>query len=99
MADMLAGQWYCRICELPPIASVAQALSCFRTIYRLNVITFGKGERLIGAVNGMRPDGTINRCREVWTGTTYTLAAAMLLEAGIVDTSLDDSDSGDIRRA
>jgi hypothetical protein len=96
MADMLAGQWYCRVCELPPIASVAQALSCFRTIYKLNVIKFGQGERLMGAVNGMRPDGSIDRCclqsREVWTGTTYALASAMLLEAGVVEVSLGAED-------
>jgi len=44
----------------------------------------GPGDR--GAVNGMRPDGRIDRTclqsAEVWTGTTFTLAAA-LLRAGL----------------
>ena len=38
----------------------------------------------MGAVNGMRPNGQVDRTsiqsREVWTGTTYSLAAAMLQE-------------------
>ena len=88
------------------------ALSCYRTIYRLNVEQFGRG-RWLGAVNGMRPprpfpplsskgiselgqefyekgdmevvgasvDRTCLQSKEVWTGTTYALAAAMLQEA------------------
>lgn len=96
MSDMLAGQWYCRVCDLPPIASVAQALSCFRTIHELNVVGFSKGKSLMGAVNGMRPDGSVDTCclqsREVWTGTTYGLAAAMLHEAAVIQRSLDVED-------
>jgi len=38
-----------------------------------------------GAINGMMPDGSIDetclQSREVWTGTTYALAAAMLVES------------------
>jgi non-lysosomal glucosylceramidase len=38
----------------------------------------------MGAVNGMLPDGRIDRTsfqsQEVWTGTTYALAAAMIQE-------------------
>jgi len=55
----------------------------------------------MGAVNGMRPDGSVDRTniqsQEVWAGTTYMLAAAMLIEGmdheawlaakGIVDTT------------
>lgn len=91
MADMLAGQWYCRVCSLPPIASVAQAVSCFRTIYKYNVLG-NRDDGLIGAINGMRPNGSIDtsclQSREVWTGTTYALASAMLLEANILELSM-----------
>jgi non-lysosomal glucosylceramidase len=84
MADMLAGQWYAHACHLPPVVTPQQALSCFRTIYRLNVVAFGAG-RFLGAVNGMKPNGRVDNCclqsREVWTGTTYALAAGMLHEA------------------
>lgn len=43
------------------------------------------GMKFCGAVNGMRIDGSIDesclQSREVWVGTTYALASAMLLEA------------------
>ena len=93
MADMLAGQWWTRVCSLPPVLPPQDALSCYRTIYEFNVMKFarnisGGGENppaLFGAVNGMRPNGTVDdsclQSREVWTGTTYGLAAAMLQES------------------
>ena len=38
----------------------------------------------LGAVNGMRPDGRVDttsmQSKEVWTGTTFAVAAAMLQE-------------------
>lgn len=85
MADMLAGQWYARACQLPPPISAGHAFSCLKTIYENNVIAFGKGQ-LLGAVNGMRPDKEVAdpsclQSQEVWTGTTYGVAAAMLQEA------------------
>jgi non-lysosomal glucosylceramidase len=84
MADQLAGQWYSRACRLPPVVPRKMALSAFRTIFKQNVMAFGDG-KLLGAVNGMRPNGSIDdtclQSREVWTGTTYAVAAAMLLEA------------------
>lgn len=98
MADMLAGQWWARVCRLPPVLPPQQALSCYRTIFEYNVVKFAvisagiggdgardRGHGLCGAVNGMRPDGRVDDCclqsREVWTGTTYGLAAAMLQES------------------
>ena len=159
MADMCCGQWWARVCGLEALLTPAMALSCYRTIFRLNVQRFAairareaeasaggrRGGRdtwltasysflrdaslqttiasadlilttrdslplysfppdpclsdssapplaapdcpnpLCGAVNGMRPDGQIDQAclqsREVWTGTTYALAAAMLCEA------------------
>ncbi len=84
MADMLAGHWYGRLCNLPSTLTPDQVLSCLRIIYEYNVVKFG-ANRFIGAVNGMRPNGTVDKCcmqsREVWTGTTYGLAATMMHEA------------------
>lgn len=100
MSDMLAGQWFAHVCRLPPTIAPAHALSCFRTIYQHNVLDFGEG-KLLGAVNGMRPatstskaqvDNSCIQSREVWTGTTYAVAAAMLMEASNrLDHSLGDS--------
>jgi hypothetical protein len=86
MADMLAGHWYARLCSLPGVVPANMALSCYETIFNFNVVKFGEGYGgLIGAVNGMKPDGKVdNSCmqsREVWTGTTYALAAGMLHES------------------
>lgn len=37
-----------------------------------------------GAVNGMKPDGKVDmsamQSREIWTGVTYSVAAAMIQE-------------------
>jgi len=103
MADMLCGQWYARACQLPNLdqdeSCLATALS---TIFRYNVLGFKDGK--IGAVNGMRPDGKIDKCClqsvEVWTGTTFGLASTMMQEGlieegfqtafGIVNTTYED---------
>jgi len=89
MADQLAGQWYMRVCDLPSIVSEKNELSTLQTIYNFNVLRFQLGQ--IGAVNGMRPDATPdNTCAqssEVWTGTTYSLAAFMI-HAGLLDQGL-----------
>lgn len=99
MADMLAGQWYAHACQLTPVVTPQRALSCYMTIYDLNVVKFGEG-RWMGAVNGMRPNGRVDSCclqsREVWTGTTYALAAGMIHEAlHSCDSSRCESD-GDV---
>lgn len=94
MSDMLAGQWYARACRLPDLVDASKILSALRTIYAWNVVSFGQGQ-LCGAVNGTKPkkdastgrivdmmvDSTCLQSREVWTGTTYALAATMLQEA------------------
>ena len=86
MADQLAGQWYADatgLGELLPADRVDEAL---RTIHDYNVRRFGGGR--MGAVNGMRPDGTVDgsseQSAEVWVGTTYALAAFMI-GRGLVD--------------
>ena len=88
MADQLAGHWYARACGLPPVISPTRARSVLSTIYDWNVLRFNEGR--MGAVNGMRPDGqpdtTCLQSQEVWTGTTYALAAAML-EEGMRETA------------
>jgi non-lysosomal glucosylceramidase len=80
MADQLAGQWYADATGLPPIVPLEHANSALRTIYEYNVLKFADGQ--MGAVNGMRPDGAVDtssdQSQEVWTGTTYALAAFML---------------------
>lgn len=53
MADMMAGQWYARACNLPPVINTEQAFSCYRTIFECNVYAFGNG-KWKGAVNGMK---------------------------------------------
>jgi non-lysosomal glucosylceramidase len=86
MADQLAGQWYADatgLGELLPADRVDEAL---RTIHDFNVRRFGGGR--MGAVNGMRPDGSVDgsseQSAEVWVGTTYALAAFMI-GRGLVD--------------
>lgn len=80
MADQLAGQWYADLVGLPPVVPESHLLQALRTIYAYNVCRFADGQ--LGAVNGMRPDGTVdhssNQSAEVWTGVTYALASAML---------------------
>jgi non-lysosomal glucosylceramidase len=55
-------------------------LKSLKKIYDFNVMKFVNGE--MGAVNGMAPDGSIittnEQVQEVWTGTTFGVAALML---------------------
>jgi non-lysosomal glucosylceramidase len=82
MADQLAGHWYARACGLAPIVRPERARKALETIFKFNVLRFAQGT--MGAVNGMRPNGKIDNSStqggEVWTGTTYALAALMIHE-------------------
>lgn len=82
----MAGQWYAWASGLPPLFDDAKARSALQKIYDFNVMKV-KGGRL-GAVNGMHPNGKVDetcmQSREVWTGVTYALAAAMIHE-GMLD--------------
>ena len=73
MSDQLAGQWYADATGLDPIAPPEHIESALKTIYNYNVQQFANGE--MGAVNGMRPNGKVDRSghqsQEVWTGTTF----------------------------
>ena len=79
MADQLAGQWWADATGLGDVAPDEHVRVALRTVYDMNVRGFGDGH--MGAVNGMRPDGTVDasseQSQEVWTGTTYALAAFM----------------------
>jgi non-lysosomal glucosylceramidase len=80
MADQLAGQWYADATGLGDLVSPERILTALRTVYESNVLGFGGGE--MGAVNGIRPDGSIDesteQSAESWVGTTYALAAFMI---------------------
>ncbi len=82
MADMLSGLLYTHVCGLPRYVDAEKARMSLRTIFEFNVLRFADGE--MGAVNGMRPNGKVDRSSpqsaEVWTGTTYALAALMAYE-------------------
>lgn len=56
--------------------------SCLNTIFDFNVMAFAGGKG--GAVNGMRPDGTVDKTsmqsEEMWIGTTACLASLYVFE-------------------
>ncbi|HET9456784.1 MAG TPA: non-lysosomal glucosylceramidase [Candidatus Limnocylindrales bacterium] len=80
MADQLAGQWYADTCGLGDVVPPERVERTLRTIHECNVLGFEGGQ--MGAVNGIRPDGTVDasseQSPEVWIGATYALAALML---------------------
>ena len=80
MADQLAGQWYADVTGLGPIVADDRVEDALRTIHRANVCGFRGGR--MGAVNGTRPDGSVDttseQSAEVWVGTSYALAAFMI---------------------
>lgn len=82
MADQLAGYWYARSCGLAEIFDPIRTHSALTAVFENNVNRYQNGQ--MGAVNGMRPDGEVDhstmQSQEVWSGTTYAVAAAMLLE-------------------
>ena len=85
-ADQLAGQWYANMTGLGDLVPREMQLSSLKKIYNLNVLKFADGS--MGAVNGIASDGSIiktnEQVQEVWTGTTFGLAALML-EDGLKD--------------
>jgi len=86
MSDQLAGQWYARACGLEDIVEEEIANDALLTIFNNNVMKLHNGQS--GAVNGMRPDGKVDyssmQSSEIWTGTTYGLAAS-LIQQGLID--------------
>lgn len=81
-ADQMAGHWYTRASGLPALFDDFKARSALQKVFLFNVMSMNGGK--MGAVNGMNPDGSIDescmQSREIWTGTTYAVAAAMIYE-------------------
>ncbi|PSS19378.1 Non-lysosomal glucosylceramidase [Actinidia chinensis var. chinensis] len=81
-ADQLAGHWYARASGLLPIADEDKVRSALQKVYGFNVLKVKGG--MCGAVNGMLPNGRVDmsalQSREIWTGVTYSVAAAMIHE-------------------
>ncbi len=81
-ADQLAGQWYANMTGLGDLVPHDMQFSALKKIFANNVMKFGDGQ--MGAANGMAADGSILRGNEqgeeVWTGTTFSLAALFLSE-------------------
>jgi non-lysosomal glucosylceramidase len=86
MADQLAGQWYADATGLGDLVAPGRVLATLRTVLERNVRGFAGGT--MGAVNGTRPDGSVDhsseQSEEVWVGTVYALAAFMI-GRGLVD--------------
>jgi non-lysosomal glucosylceramidase len=84
MADQLQGHGFGRSCGLPTLLDPNHIHAALKTVFKFNVRKFSLWTGLRGAVNGMRPDGTLDKSsmqsHEVWVGTTYTLAATMIYE-------------------
>ncbi len=87
MADQLFGQFYAQMTGLPDVVPAERRNRALRKVFEYNVMKYYDGEA--GAVNGMMPDGTVDRIftqqsnsYEVWTGVTYALAA-FLLDSGM----------------
>ena len=80
-ADQLAGQWYANMLGLGDLVPANMQISAAKKIYAFNVMRFSGGT--MGAVNGMRPDGSIvdnDEGKEVWVGTTLGYAALLKSE-------------------
>ena len=81
-ADQLAGQWYATATGLGDIVPSEMSAAAVKAIFDCNVSKFAGGT--LGAANGMSPDCEIIRSNEqvheVWTGTTFGVAALMLQE-------------------
>jgi non-lysosomal glucosylceramidase len=81
-ADQLAGQWYARFTGLGDVVPLDMQRKTLKKIFDFNVMKFGNGE--MGAVNGIAADGSAlkgnEQVREVWGGTTYSVAALMLAD-------------------
>jgi non-lysosomal glucosylceramidase len=81
-ADQLAGQWYAHLSGLGDIVPMDMQRKALKKIFDFNVMKFAKGE--MGAINGIEADGTLmnsnEQVHEVWSGTTFSLAALMLAD-------------------
>lgn len=84
MCDGLNGQRYCEVCGLRDILPAARMKSHLKRVYNRCVKPMrdytGDGLGDIGAINGVKEDGSFLgtlQSDEVWTGSSYFLAALM----------------------
>jgi non-lysosomal glucosylceramidase len=81
-ADQLAGQWYAHMTGLGDLVPLDMQRKALKKIFDFNVMKFAKGE--MGAINGIAADGTMmttnEQVKEVWIGTTFSVAALMLAD-------------------
>jgi non-lysosomal glucosylceramidase len=81
-SDQLAGQWYANMTGLGDLVPREMRLKALHKVFDFNVMKLSNGE--MGALNGIAADGSLiltnEQVHEVWTGTTYGLAALMLSE-------------------
>lgn len=87
MADQLCGLWYLHCCNIEQnVFNPTYVQHSLKYIYEKNVCGYFDGSQ--GAVNGMFPNGKIDRSavqsEEVWTGVTYALASLLIFE-GLAD--------------
>lgn len=79
-ADQLAGQWYAKMTGLGDLVPREMQVKALNKIFDFNVMKFADGK--MGAVNGIGADGhalsSNEQVEEVWTGTTFAVAALML---------------------
>jgi non-lysosomal glucosylceramidase len=79
-ADQLAGQWYANMTGLGDLVPRDMQVKALNKIFDFNVMKFADGK--MGAVNGIGADGhalsSNEQVEEVWTGTTFAVAALML---------------------
>nr|XP_014270421.1 non-lysosomal glucosylceramidase isoform X1 [Halyomorpha halys] len=86
MADQLCGLWWLHCCNIEQnVFNPTYVQQSLQYIYEKNVCCYFGGSQ--GAVNGMFPDGKIDRSavqsEEVWTGVTYALASLLIYEGFI----------------
>ncbi|WP_068817977.1 GH116 family glycosyl hydrolase [Phormidesmis priestleyi] len=84
MADQLCGQFYARLLNLPDVVSQECAESALKTVFDACFVRFNqRTSSVIGAANGVRPDGSPENPNathplEVWTGINFGLAAFLV---------------------
>lgn len=94
MSDGLNGQRYCESFGLGDILPKDRMKSHLQKVYGICVVPLtdftGDGVGDVGAMNALKDDGSflgLGQSDEVWTGTTYFLAAGMY-KAGLKEESL-----------
>lgn len=84
MADQLCGQFYARLLDLPDVVPQDCTESALKTVFDACFVRFNQHtSSVIGAANGVRPDGSPENPNathplEVWTGINFGLAAFLV---------------------